>query len=1173
MSATARTERPAPQPRSDVPRETLDAQAAASDPSGSAWVSANAGSGKTYVLTQRVVRLLLSGVEPSRILCLTYTRAAAAEMANRVFRDLGDWALKGEEELRAAIREIEGIEPSDDRVLRARTLFARALETPGGLKIQTIHAFCEALLRQFPLESNVPARFTVLQDEAQTDLLAQVRQAVQMRAREQEGTALAQAFERVLETASDHAIDAAFAHVLSARASVADWLAADASGSFGEHARAAFGLEPDATPSTVVRAWHEADPEERDALLEVARRASDEGSTKDRERARPLLRAFETRTPDALFEACAATFLTADGALRKAMFTQKVVPKSRLEWAESVMARFFAAHDRVRTLALLDASADFFVLAREVLALYEAEKRARGLLDFDDMVRAAVDLLERRDAAAWIHYKLDRGIEHVLIDEAQDTSPHQWRIVRRLVEEFFSGEGAWEPSHADERRTLFAVGDEKQSIFSFQGARPEEFARQRDHFRRAAEPHFRRVPLRLSFRSTRDVLAAVDRVFDHGDHGTGLTGDPADYVGHDSTRGDQRGQVDIWPLIVRDEDAQAKRTEPPDWTEPLDAPPLEALQLAERIADRIRLWLDRKERLEGHGRPVRAGDILVLVRARDAFVPALTRELKKRRVPVAGADRLQIATHIAVEDLLALSRALLLPDDDFSLACALKSPIFGWSEDDLYRHAQGREGALHASLVGSDEGRGVLERLERWRRIALEEPPFDYFCRLVGPEGLRSRFHARLGPEVDDVLDGFLQAALDHEADGPGDLQGFIETFSRSQVEIKREMDDARDRVRIMTVHAAKGLEAPVVFLVDKGTKPEGATPPVLFPWPNGEGWVWVPSSDRHVLATRHARDAHNEAALHEHRRLLYVAMTRAADRLVVCGYLSAPKPPDHSWHRMVEAALGDEAVAQPVEDGFAPRTWRMPDDRTERVEPDDDGEPPAPAPVSVREWHAPLAREEQEMRRPLTPSGAQALVDEDTLRASAPLSILADAPTGGGSGGAARAMRRGTLLHRLLQTLPNVEPAARREVALRFLDDELPDAASAVDAVLRVLDAPDTGALFGPASRAEVAVMGRLRVGGADRMVSGQIDRLLVEDDRVVIADFKTGRNVPARPDLVPEPYLAQMALYRALVARLYPGRPVHCDLVWTHAVDGPQVMRLPSAQLDAALEAIARA
>ena len=1139
------------------------AQRMAADPAGSVWVAANAGSGKTRVLVDRVARLLLSGAPPHAILCLTFTKAAAAEMRARLSRRLGAWTAMGDAALRADLADLAGDGMEVDAVLeaRARRLFAATIDAPGGMRVQTIHSFCESLLRRFPIEAGVGVSFAIADDNETGALLAVARDRMfDDAARE---PALGAALARLVLRADAKTLDDLFGALASQRRHLRRLLAAH--GGDPERAiaglAARLGVDEAADEAAILDDFVAAIPV---GDMERAAKALAQGSKTDVERAGILASLGHGAHAAGRGDEWLSIFLTSKHvAMRKTLATRSAIGADPgiLDIMGAEAVRCLAVAGRLRALALLQGSAAMIRLGARLVAHYEAGKRARDVLDYDDLVFRSQALLEKEEAA-WVRFRLDGGIDHILVDEAQDTSAEQWRIVECLAGEFFAGEGA----RGDAPRTLFAVGDEKQSIFSFQGADRQAFGAAQEGFgqlAREAGHSFLPVDLVYSFRSTPTVLQAVDMLFAMAAARAGVA---AADTSHRAVREGEPGLVELWPLV-----------EPPPggeevaWDAPLDyvseaSPP--AL-LARRIAATIRGWIDRGEATwrDGVATPIRPGDVMILVRRRNAFFVEMVRALKAAGVPVAGADRLVLADHVAIQDLVALARFALLPRDDYALACVLKSPLCGLDDDDLLAlcPARGPGGLWKALRERSGERpswKAAAGDLGDWLAAADFAPPYEFFARVLGPDGGRRRFLARLGAEASDPLDEFLALALAFERENTPSLQGFLRWFSRGGAEIKRDMELARDEVRVMTVHASKGLEAPVVFLPDTVSTPAGRHDPKLF-WEDGATGepllLWPGGKDNDVELSAAARERARTLRLEEYRRLLYVATTRARDRLVVCGWVDKPLPGEEAeeegaaagaenWYELLRAALrarlgdGVEEVDSPW--GNGPKALRI-------------GAPPPCVPVAVAaaaapppalpEWARRPARAEMRPSKPLSPSSIGA----------------AQVPSGPISGEAALAARRGSLLHRLFELLPRLEPGARPGAALRLARHAMPELPEPErDALARealgTIDAHPE--FFGPDSRAEVPVVGVV----GTTPVAGQVDRLVVAADEVRILDFKSNRQPPARAEDAPQPYVAQLALYRALVAPLFPGRRVRCILVWT---TGPTLSEIAPEALDAAL------
>ncbi len=1170
---------------------TLEQVALASDPLNSAWVSANAGSGKTFVLTRRVVRLLLAGADPSRLLCLTFTKAAAGEMSNRVFKELGRWATVSDDELRLLLTEVETRAPTQDQLNRARTLFARALETPGGLKIQTIHAFCEALLHQFPLEANVPGSFSVMDDAQQVRLMEDARRDLIVHAQRNPHSDIGQAFAQMLDAAGDTAIEKALSFVVSKRDQLSAWLKEIGGPEAAMRAtKTRFQFSPDDTAEAfeeqVVGCSSITDTQWQ-GLQQAAASVGQKTATQLADSVASLL---SQQSAKEVFKTLQSILLTKKGEPRSfekypSNPVEEAMPGVR-EMLAIEAVRIVEAKHRIASLRIIEKTQPLLVFAQAMLDRYQLAKRRRGLLDFDDLVARTADLLSNSEARAWVLYKLDLGIDHILLDEAQDTSPRQWQIISQLVEEFFAGKGA-----RDKARTVFAVGDEKQSIYSFQGAEPQLFDHHKRHYAALAKragASFDEARLGLSFRSTPDVLAAVDKVFNRPENAVGLTfGD--DYQAHTAARRNEPGTVEVWPFEM----AQS-RDEPENWSAPPDVE--DVRHQAARLAGRIALDINNQVnggRHEASGALIRPGNIIVLVRSRqDVFTVTLTRALKDYGVSVAGADRLTLTDHIAVLDLMALGRVMLTPEDDLSLAAVLKSPLFGMEEETLFKLARHRlEGSPRRSLFealedlsGEADFSHAFEKLTAWRKRADAMPVYEFYAQILGADNGRRQYRQRLGAEAQDVLDAFLDIAIAHERGGLPGLQAFLEDLASQQPQIKREFDSQSGEVRIMTVHAAKGLEAEIVYLVDKGNAAfHGRHAPALYQWGKDEedhGWLWVPSSGEHGDATAELYDEEKRKGEEEYRRLLYVAMTRAKDRLVVCGYCGKPNkdgdPPvsDPNWHRMVSDALEDEWITREDDSGSRRHIWKSaasPEAKPVHHEAEAPGQPGQEK--SLPGWIRHHLPAEHTLPRPLTPSGAQALIEESLAETQIAPSLLDDGSVGDYG---AIARRRGTAVHLLLQLLPEIPALERREKGLTCLARQLPEFSNAaldalMDSVERVMSDPDLQCVFDPVtSRAEVPVMGRIDLATGPRPVSGTIDRIAILDDRIVLVDFKTSATVPNRADKIPSDYITQMALYRSLIARLYPNRPVEAWLVWTQSPDGPVRIKLPVDKMDDAFSSI---
>jgi ATP-dependent helicase/nuclease subunit A len=1116
-------------------------QRLALDPAASVWVSASAGTGKTKVLTERLLTLMLNGTEPSRILCLTFTRAAAAEMANRLNERLARWTTMPSGALSQELVALTGRYPSEDGIRTARRLFSRVLDTPGGAKIETIHAFCQSLLRRFPLEARVPPEFRVIDERSAGEALKDA--AAEIIAAARSGTH--PDLEEALEVVARYLVEERFAELMTAlareRSKLATALEAGEDVLIARLAAAA-GVPADATEASLTAGLCAGSDL---PALRLACAALAEGSAKtDQPRCRIIARWCEDAAGrQAMVDEYLAIFLTQKDAIRQDLFTKAAAKKAGIDLAgilavEAERAKCF--RDARNALVVIEATRALVRLGAALVDAYETRKRLHAELDYDDLVLQALDLLRRPGIAPWVLFKLDGGLDHILIDEAQDTNPEQWEIVAILAEEFFAGEDP-----AGRLRTVFAVGDAKQSIYSFQRADPSAFGRMRAHFEErvsALSQSWRTVPLEISFRAAEPLLQAVDAVFavEAAADGVGLDGEA---IRHVAARIGQAGLVELWPGAPPAPD-ESDDLFPDDAARRI---PDAHTRLARAIAATIDGWLKRGEYLPSRDRKLRAGDIMVLVRRRNAFVEDLLRELKQRGVPVAGADRLTLSEQLAVKDLVALGQFLLLPEDDLTLAVVLKGPLFGASEEQLFTLAYDRGiCSLWSRLLTRGADDLLLSRAVETLRGLLARadfaPPYELYADILGAGGGRRAMLERLGPEAEDPIDEFLALALTYEREHVPSLQGFLHWLVAGDIEVKRDLaEQQRDEVRIMTVHGAKGLEAPVVFMPDTMQLPD---PRGQLLWTTAEALpLWRPHRD---FASPHyaaERQALRRRELQEYRRLLYVALTRAQDRLYICGWHTRNNTKEaETWHTLCRAGLTGIAETFDFDtmpligeaDGWAGDGLRLTSAQTHPPTRDSRVAVPTHS-ATLPAWLNQPAPDEPDPPKPLLPS-------QPTGSEPATLSPLA-------AGGRDR-FKRGLLIHRLLQTLPELPPAEREAAARRFLAlpvhalDEA-DQDEICRETIAVIETPEFAPLWGPDAQAEVPVVGL--IGG--RALSGQIDRIVVTQDRVLIVDYKTVRPPPRSENEVSAVYLQQLASYRAALERIYPDRPVACAILWTEA------------------------
>ncbi len=1092
------------------PNDATLAQIRAADPTASTWVSANAGSGKTRVLTDRVARLLLQNVPPGKILCLTYTKAAASHMQTQLFARLGEWAMLPDGILTQRLADLgeDTASVTADFLRHARTLFARALETPGGLKIQTIHSFCASLLRRFPLEAGVSPQFQEMDERSGKKLR-----------------------EDILERLADGPTRAAFD-------AMATYLSGDDPDKFirelvsNRNAFARRLSQPEIWATLdLPKGYDEAEylrrvlPDWAGEVLPDLQTALQGGKANDLKNA-AAMDDINWRNP-AMDDAIALETMFVFGSdpklknpdCVKTSFPTKDVRAAHPDLFDAVqqlMTLFQDEKPNRRALATGRKTLALHRFAQAFLPEFDRLKQIRGWLDFDDLILKARALLSSSTMAQWVLFKLDGGIDHILVDEAQDTSPAQWAVIARLAEEFSTGESA-----RDVARTLFVVGDEKQSIYSFQGADPAAFAQMRGHFQgrlNAAGESLNRHDLLYSFRSSTTILRLVDTVL-HNDGGN------RPEVTHRAFHGDLPGRVDLWPFLPKPEKAEKAV-----WYEPLDvlAPNDPSLALAARIADAIKGILDRGEALPTTkgSRKITAGDFLILVQRRSGLFHEIIRALKDRDLPVAGADRLKIGGELAVRDLSAVLSFMATPEDDLSLAAALRSPLFRLSEGDLFHLAYGRKGYLWPELRKQKarfaEAFAILDDL---LAKADFQRPYELIERILTHHKGREYLIARLGKEAEDGIDALLLQALQYEQLEPPSLTGFLGWMDADESDIKRQMGGQSREIRVMTVHGAKGLESPIVILPDTARRnPPQAGEIVVI---KGGLAVWKPAQADSPALVREALDARRTFLQQERGRLLYVALTRAQNWLIICGAGDVGKN-GASWYSQIDQALEGIGAETVTFQGhqirrFAPLVWDM----------------PAGNPTPARDQRVPDVPDWA--RRPAPPAPLPALAINPSNLGGAK---VVENPQSGLDEPAA--LRRGTRIHALLEHLSAHAPADWPHQAGRILaslDGDTGDLAALLKEVGAVLSKPAHAPLFAPGTLAEVGITARIK----NTPLDGIIDRLVILPDRVLAVDFKSNADVPDDARKVPEGILRQMGAYAAALGEIYPDHAIETAILWT--------------------------
>ncbi len=1137
-------------------------QARAVDPGESVWLSASAGTGKTQVLSARVLRLLLRpDVQPEQLLCLTFTKAGAAEMAERVNKVLAGWVRKKPEDLARDLIAI-GAEPTPQVQARARTRFASVLDCPGGgLRIDTIHAFAQWLLSAFPEEAGLVPGARAMEDRDRELLAHRVLADLLVE------------WETAGDTVPITALEALSLRMGAEKARA--WLMRCAEAReawFGPggwqdpmdtRVRQLLGLAADAGRETLA-ALCDDDNFDCTALTRCLETLHAWDSQTGRDGA-AAIRRWLVKDPAGRAEAVAefyGTLLNKGDRQPKQLANVLKRDPDYGDHIASVMQCIERVSEHAALLAVVDLLTPALSVGRRFALAWDEAKQREGLVDFDDLIRRAAELLKDGGLGEWIRFKLDRQFDHILVDEAQDTNAAQWSIIRALTGDFFTGQG----QRDDRLRTIFVVGDYKQAIFGFQGTSPDNFAAAKqlyadeiaalvDNAAQSQQPIATRELLELglgrSYRSAQPVLDFVDAAI--------AAIGPAHFGLREHAerhRGDDRpGLVTAWAPITAQPDDGEEGEGPDAW---LSEP---ERRMADKIATQIKALLDGGFPLAKHGRLAGPGDVMVLVRKRRELAGLIVARLHAAGVPVAGVDRLRLGAPLAVKDLMAALRFAAQPFDDLSLAALLVSPLIGWSQEQLLEHGWRPDKRRLWSHLRASRHPDVLAARERLDpllgRADFEPPQALLHWLLVGPWDARSKLVARLGREANDPIDELLNAALAYAAGNTPSLQGFIRWFDAGEGELKRDAGAADGLARVMTVHGAKGLQAPIVILADATGNPDTSPTRGLSleeVLPGGDGRR-LPLPDlrgeekvgRIATAEGTARRAERE----EHWRLLYVAMTRAEEALFIGGALGKREtaPAADSWYARLAPLFLSDPLADPIwgerheigqRAGFEVVRARGAFDRQADLFGGDE----RAGGLALPAWVNHAIGAEPRPPRPLAPSSAgQEQGSEPPLP----------------PGALAAAARRGVLIHRLLERLPDVPLAERERRAADWLarhaaDLDEGERADILARSLAVLAEPHWADLFGPEALAEVPLAATVD----GQVIAGTADRLLVGPDRVLVADFKTARQPPASLEQVPASTLRQMAAYVAALGAIYPGRRIEAAILYTQT---PLLIALPPA------------
>ncbi len=1094
------------------------------NPNFSVWVNASAGTGKTKILIDRVLRLLLENKR--NILCLTFTNAAANEMENRIHSILSKWAICSESELIMDLEQLDLLHLSEESVssqrvtlesrkkeewipvsstgmtkesagitegsrknealdrhlTRARRLFSE-LENLG-LTIQTIHAFCYKLISSFPIEAGIAPNCTLSECKELHSIIFNkvlhnetVQDDINLIATEIDENKLRDLLYTLCVKRSMSANDSKY---------IKDKLSA---------------------PDEI----HDLQSETIEHVGRLAEILS-EGSKRDQSYSEIL---YSTVIPagiqkkrtsvsysddtgikwnDTKIENLAKVFLKSESHEKKSI--SSIATKSILEKfkdaeqiIESVQNVVFTHIRDMNSYQIFKRTSSLLGVFKVYVDLYNSEKSKNALLDYNDIIDLATNLLSDPDHKDWVLFNLDQKIDHILVDEAQDNSISQWKIITNLCDEFFAGN--------DEKRTLFVVGDVKQSIYRFQGANPHLFNYMQQYFH--TKTGWISCQLEKSFRSTPEVLMLVDRIFNNFRAEISFNDNEIKHVPH---RENDQGYIEIWPALPRRKEKEQQALQIPLTCK--EGYTIADRLLAQTIANRIHNWLNEGRILVAKDRHIEPRDIMILVRQRNVLVDYIISELKKANVPVVGRDYFRIMDYIAVQDLIALAEFLLLQANDLALANALKSPLFNFTEDDLFNIAYDRkEHSLWERI--QDYSVVIYSELNYLINLSRIESPLALFTHILRTG--KKKFAARLGLECFEVLDEFMNLVLQFE--NPS-LQAFVQWIKENNPEIKNDMQSERNAVRIMTIHKSKGLQAPIVFLVDTNTVPR-SNESIIFDGMEVPFWC---GKNNNAYCDQVKREKKLED-YNEYLRLLYVALTRAEDELYI---LSKEPVQKGSWYDLItkygEPYEKKQRDLQPI--------------FKEKVEV-----------LCVNANYPYIYKKRDYFDVPVIslPPNLSMSFQHVTLepREKKPVSsYLNDKKK---STGMTDGYARGLIIHSILQYMPKIEKERRKNWVRKYLDNISEDKDEIYSKILAFNE--KYGYLFDLEGKSEITLSGTID----GKSVLVRLDRLCITQDKAIIIDYKSHRNVSV--SLLNE-IKKQMLIYKTLVQEIYPNKQVECVVIW---------------------------
>ncbi|MDA9231004.1 double-strand break repair helicase AddA [Rickettsiales bacterium] len=1129
---------------------TIKLQQQASNPKNSVFVAASAGSGKTKILTDRVLRLLLNDIRPNQILCLTFTKVAAFEMKNRIYKELSEWSIITESQLQDRIFNLTAQNCSKSLLKKARSLFVRVLDDSEGLKINTIHAFCQTLMAKFPIESNIKPNFSIIDSQKENKLLLQAKDMLLKEALENKN--LRKKIENIAVNLNEDDFLDVILELINQRSALESTIKKYHDlNNLNKQILLIFNSKdkdedyiddliqkPDLTKNF-----------NKEALLKIANLAKESDKKSDQNYYNLVTNYLQNPNKDN-FDNYLSIFLTKDKSIKKTIITSAIIKKD-LNIKNDLLKeakRLQNICEEINAFTIANLSIDLLNITNKMLEFYQNLKNSNNYLDYNDLISKGSELLNNKEISQWVKYKLDGAISHILVDESQDTNHNQWQIIKAISDDFFD-----KNDEIGEERTIFIVGDEKQSIYSFQGADPSIFNDVFYYYSQKLEQNnskMHNISLNNSFRSKKNILQLVDNIFKEQDYKKAIS--KINIVKHNPIKLDNMGKVELWPIInVKEDDANSNKD---DFSWKINVKPVEKLNskelLAKLIAKKIKNWLESEKIIYSENRIIEPKDIMILIKDRaNNLGNLIINNLQKEKIPVSGGDKFELSSHFLVKDLLLIAKFLLLPQDDLNLATLLKSPIIAISEEELFDVCQikDRESIyLFQALKLSDNIniKKSLIFLDDVQKYYLENQNqiYQLFLYILEYKNKKVEIIEYFKEESREIIHQFLNLCLNFENSEDFGLENFVIQLQNSSLKINiGSANSELNQVKISTIHSAKGLESKIIILADSfhnSQKIYGTNSSRILWFKHNDIKIPIYKSDKNCALTDGIKNADKNLSKEEYLRLLYVSLTRAEDELYIAGF--GNKSDQNCWYNIIKnyglqnakskdsdfsKILGIKSDEFTEDDKilyFTDENKNILNKNTENSSNDNKK-------YKIPEFLTKKAEIElfKNISYPSTIDKNQTISND--------VNIVNDF---------------GNIIHKILELFIK---KLRNNDASQKINTHLDNFYPKIDSKIRLELFRQISAIsnnkvldfiYCNKIETEIAVFYEEN----NDIISGKIDLLVIKDNEIIIIDYKSNKIIEKEIDKTANKYKKQLNIYRKIISNIYPDKIIKTAIIWTY-------------------------